>query len=184
MFLTRKSLLLAVLGCAGIASAAAQGVPQTILDCVDLKRDAARLTCFDREVATLTQRSAGVASTPTPLAPPAQTATPVVPAPQVAAPAKQDDFGLSGELARKRAEAKPKEDKPLEEIKATVTNVTKRPYGELMFELDNGQVWQQPEKKTNFEIKAGEHVRVTKGALGSFFLVADSGASTRVKRVR
>ncbi len=51
MFLTRKSLLLAVLGCAGIASAAAQGVPQTILDCVDLKRDAARLACFDREVA-------------------------------------------------------------------------------------------------------------------------------------
>ncbi len=69
MFLTRKTLSFAALCCLGIASAVAQEVPQTILDCTDLKRDAARLACFDREVAQLTHRSAGVAPTPQAAAP-------------------------------------------------------------------------------------------------------------------
>jgi hypothetical protein len=45
-------------------------------------------------------------------------------------------------------------------------------------------VWEQPERKASFDIKAGDHIRITKGAMGSFFLIADSGVSTRVRRVR
>jgi hypothetical protein len=184
MFLTGKSLSLAALCCLGIASAVAQEVPQTIVDCVDLKRDAARLACFDREVAQLTQRPAGVASTPIAPTPPAPIATPVAPTPQPSAAVKNDDFGMSGDLARKRAATQKDVEKPAESIEATLTKVTAKPYGELVFELDNGQVWQQLEAKKNFEIKEGTKVRIKKGAMGSFFLIADSGIATRAKRVR
>lgn len=187
MFLTGKTLPLAALCCLGIASAVAQEVPQTILDCTDLKRDAARLACFDREVAQLTQRPASVASTPTspaPPAPPAPIATPVVPAQQANVAPKNDEFGMSGDIARKRAAVQPEVEKPADSIEATLTKLTSRPYGELVFELDNGQVWQQLETKKNFEIKEGSKVRIKKGAMGSYFLIADSGVATRAKRVR
>jgi hypothetical protein len=184
MFLTRKSLPIAALCCLGMGSAIAQEVPQTILDCTDLKRDAARLACFDREVAQLTQGPAGVASAPTSPTTSVAAAAPVAPRQQPSAASKQDEFGLSGDLARKRAEVQMDAEKPLDSIDAAVTKVTTKPYGELVVELDNGQVWQQLEAKKNFEIKEGARVHIKKGAMGSFFLIVDSGLSTRARRVR
>jgi hypothetical protein len=175
-----------VIGLLSLATPAAfaQDLPPSVVACAIEKKDSKRLACFDREVAVVIQRAAGVA--PTQVAP-AQ-AAPSVPSVVTSQPqnASQtgDDFGLSGELARKRKAEQEKVAPARTELRAAVTKVTKKPYGELVMALDNGQIWEQPEKKSSFVIKEGENIRITQGAMGSFFLVADSGATTKVRRIR
>jgi hypothetical protein len=50
--------------------------------------------------------------------------------------------------------------------------------------LDNDQVWQESEHTRDLDLAAGQTVRIKPGVLGSFFLMLDSGLSTRVRRVR
>lgn len=169
----------------------AQNLPPGIIACAIERKDSARLACFDREVARLVQQSAGVAPAPSasvpaaPAAPPVAVTPPAAPAaPPVAATSTADEFGMSGEMARKRREEREKDAPPPAELRAAVTKISTKPYGEYVLELDNGQVWEQPERKNTFSIKQGEGVKITRGALGSFFLTTDSGASTKVRRIR
>jgi hypothetical protein len=180
----RKLLSFTGLCVLGISVAAAQEVPQSIVDCAALRKDSSRLACFDREVAELTHASQSVAPTQVTPAAPRPSAPFVAATPPQNASVKEDDFGVSGNLARKRSEEKKVVEAPLKELRAKVTNVTTKPYGELMLEFDNGQVWEQPEKKFAFLIKVGEGVVIKQHKLGSFFLTTDSGAVTRVRRVR
>jgi hypothetical protein len=55
--------------------------------------------------------------------------------------------------------------------------------GELIFTLDNQQVWIQSEVETGKRFNVGEMVHIEHGAMGSFWLAADRGRKTRVKRV-
>ena len=87
-------------------------------------------------------------------------------------------------MARQRGEAKKEADTGSRELHASVTGINSKPYGELVMELDNGQVWEQPERKSTFLVKTGENVVIRKHALGSYFLTTDSGATTRVRRIR
>jgi hypothetical protein len=50
--------------------------------------------------------------------------------------------------------------------------------------LDNDQVWQETEHTRDLDLAAGQTVRIKPGVLGSYFLMLDSGLSTRVRRVR
>jgi hypothetical protein len=50
--------------------------------------------------------------------------------------------------------------------------------------LDNDQVWQETEHSSYLELKTGQPVRITAGVLGSFYLMVESGRSTRVRRIR
>jgi hypothetical protein len=50
--------------------------------------------------------------------------------------------------------------------------------------LDNDQVWQESEHTRDLDLAAGQTVRIKPGVLGSFFLMLDSGLSTRVRRIR
>ena len=169
----------------GISTASGQGVvPQSIVDCASLRKDSSRLACFDREVAELTASAQSVQPAqvpPVPAAPPAPVVTATPPRNAIS---KEDEFGVSGNLARKRSDEKKTADTPLQELRATVANVKTKPYGELILELDNGQVWEQPEKKSTFLVKAGEGVAIRQHKLGSFFLTTDAGAVTRVRRIR
>jgi len=184
MSFIRKTVSVAGFFSLAMSTAFAQGLPQSVVDCSAQKYDAARLACFDREVARLTRPSETVASTQVPLAQSVPPTPAVAVVQQENTKSKVDDFGVSGELARKRKEAENEVDAPLETLQAAVTRVTTKAYGELVFELDNGQVWEQPEKKYALSIKAGQKVRITQGAMGSYFLAAESGATTRVRRVR
>ncbi len=184
MPLTRKTV--SAIGLLSLVSSAAfaQDLPPAVIACAIEKQDDARLACFDREVARVIRRAADVA--PAQVAPsavvpsaPAVATTP----PQKVTP-KDDDFGVSGKLARERQTEQEKVAPTPAELRAAVTKITKKPYGELVLELDNGQIWEQPEIKKSFTIKAGENIRITQGAMGSYFLVADSGATTRVRRIR
>jgi hypothetical protein len=166
------------------SSAFAQNLPPTLISCAIERKDSTRLACFDREVARLVQQSAGVAPTPSTPVAPAPLPPPVAAAPPVSASANSEEFGLSGDMARKRREEREKDAPAPAELRAAVTKVSTKPYGEYVLELDNGQVWEQPEKKNSFSIKQGEGVRITRGALGSFFLTTDAGATTKVRRIR
>jgi len=184
MSFSRKLLSFTGLLALGISPVFGQGVPQSIVDCASLRKDSSRLACFDREIAELTasaQSAAPARAVPAPTATPAPV---VVSSPPSNAISKEDEFGASGNLPRKRSDEKKPADTPLQELHGTVANVKTKPYGELILELDNGQVWEQPEKKSTFLVKVGEGVVIRQHKLGSFFLTTDAGAVTRVRRIR
>jgi hypothetical protein len=68
-------------------------------------------------------------------------------------------------------------------MSATVTVIDKRPRGELVVTLDNGQVWAQKNVDRYFPLEVGDPVEILAGALGSFRLIAGS-RSTAVTRVQ
>lgn len=184
MSFTGKLLSIAGLSSLAVSAAFAQSLPPSVAACAAEKDSLVRLMCFDREVAKYTQPAARVA--PTPAAPAVSTP----PAPAVAAtppPATSptaDDFGVSGKLARKRQEAKEEVAPATKELRAAVTKISSRPYGELVLELDNGQVWEQNEKKSTFVIKVGDNVVIKPAKFGSFMLSTEDGATSRVHRTR
>ncbi|MEP7242547.1 MAG: hypothetical protein ABI885_02565 [Gammaproteobacteria bacterium] len=69
-------------------------------------------------------------------------------------------------------------------LQAHVTKLAEQTGGKLVFTLDNGQVWRQSESTPPPNIKQGETVTITPGALGSFWLVGESRRSIRVKRTQ
>jgi hypothetical protein len=184
MSFTGKLLSIAALSSLAVSAAVAQSLPPGVAACASEKDSLVRLTCFDREVAKYTQPAASVA--------PAQAAPAVVtpPSPPVAATQppvaspSDDDFGVTGKLARKRQEAKEVGAPAVKELRAAVTRISSRPYGELVLELDNGQVWEQNEKKSAFVIKVGDNVVIRPAKFGSFMLSTEDGATSRVHRTR
>jgi hypothetical protein len=94
------------------------------------------------------------------------------------------EFGVQGsELARGRDEGETTREAAPKKITATLSAIEKRPRGELVFTLDNGQVWAQKEVGAYFPVKIGDPVAVLAGTLGSFRLVVANRA-TAVTRVQ
>lgn len=155
---------LAILASTAVAHAA--GEPR---ECVSVVEDAARLACYDAAFGRAGSRSPGAA-------------LPAISAAEAAAQAKKD-FGLSE--ADKRA-LDPERAGPMqpESITGNVTAVRKRPTGEWVVTLGNGQVWVQAESDTKAIIRVGDEVTVRKAALGSFVLVSANRVAMRVRRVK
>ncbi|MEK7415968.1 MAG: hypothetical protein AAB263_21910, partial [Planctomycetota bacterium] len=133
------------------------------------KDDAQRLACYDREADRLAQQQPATA-VPPPAAGTAQT--------------PEERFGYRGVLAREEYDRDKQETRRLEELVATVTEISARPDGALVMTLDNGQVWRQNRPDSFFHLKVGEQVKIEPAALGSFLLSGSSKRSTRVTRVR
>lgn len=82
-----------------------------------------------------------------------------------------------------KEQLKPKRSKrKTESITARVVKVSARPRGELIVELENGQVWVQSSVRW-FKVKPGDLVSITKYRMGGYSLRTEGGASTRVRRV-
>ena len=71
----------------------------------------------------------------------------------------------------------------VDQVSVTIVNVQKSSSGAHYFHTADGNVWKQS-GKGNWNLPVPFQARVKSGALGSYFLVAESGKSTRVKRVR
>ena len=139
------------------ALAADDDLAKRIAACTREQDDARRLACFDRAAAP-------------------KAAAPKVDATQT--------FGVQGsELARSREDSDSRPEGPPKRISASVTAIDKRPRGELVITLDNGQVWAQKEAGAYFPLKVGDPVAVLAGTLGSFRLIAGNRA-TAVTRVQ
>jgi hypothetical protein len=105
-----------------------------------------------------------------------------VPVAAATAQTAEQQFGLSQQQARATA-PKPVENKGPEKIQSAATEIKRKPLGELVISLENGQVWEQTEVDSTVHIKSGDAVTVSKAAFGSFMMT--SGHSTlRVRRVR
>lgn len=136
---------------------AADDLAERIAACTHEQDDARRLACFDRAAA------------------------PKAVAPKVDA---SQTFGVPGsELARSREDSDVHPEGPPKRISASVTSIDKRPRGELVITLDNGQVWAQKEAGAYFPLKVGDPVAILAGTLGSFRLIA-SNRATAVTRVQ
>jgi hypothetical protein len=98
-----------------------------------------------------------------------------------AAASSVDEFGMTEQLANQS----PDVDWPAEltEISATVTEVHKRPGGEHVVTLDNGQVWTEKRVEHGFRVKEGDTLVIKKGRMGGYRMIRGyySSAAIRVE---
>ena len=149
---------------------AAEVSSEALLACAKESNDARRLQCFDALVTELAPAPAA------PVAAAAAATTKPAPAPAPAITA-EERFGARGDL---KQEKQPE----LSDLTATVTEVGAKPYGQLVVTLDNGQVWTEIAAGSKLKVKTGDVVKIERGALGSYLLIAPSGRSSKVSRVR
>jgi hypothetical protein len=161
--------LAVLLSGAGLAPAkAAERTTDALLACANESDDAQRLRCFDAVVVALRKA-------PAPVAPAAAAA--VAPPPGAPAPTAEQKFGARGDI-------KPDKHEALTELTGTVTALGTKPRGELIVTLDNGQVWAEITTSSKIKLKTGDTVKIERGALGSYSLVAPNGRSSKVSRLR
>jgi hypothetical protein len=159
---------------AGLATAkASEHTSEALFACAGESDDVQRLRCFDAVVANLRKAPPAAATVAAPAA-----ASPA-PAPRPAAPAAtpEQKFGARGDI-------KPERHEDLSELSATVTALGTKPHGELIVTLDNGQVWAEIVTGSKVKLKTGDTVKIERGALGSYSLVAPNGRSSKVARIR
>lgn len=143
----------------GLAPAnAADRTTDALLACANEADDAQRLRCFDSVVAGLRK-------------------APAAPQPATAAPTPEAKFGARGDI-------KPDKHEELNELTGTVTALGTKPHGELIVTLDNGQVWAENATSSKVKLKIGDTVKIERGALGSYSLIAPNGRSSKVSRIR
>jgi hypothetical protein len=86
------------------------------------------------------------------------------------------------DIAHKRAPTEDYDNK--KEVRTGIIRALRQgPRGELIFTLDNNQVWRQDQPSPNISFSVGEAVRIEHGAMSSLWLVADHGRKTKVKRI-
>ena len=93
-----------------------------------------------------------------------------------------DKFGMTAEIAQKREPPEKRWVKD-ETLTGKIRALRQAPHGQLIFTLDNEQVWTQDEPSPNIRFSVGDAVRIEHGAMSSLWLVADHGRKTRVKRL-
>jgi hypothetical protein len=186
---TAKALTVLLLS-AACKRAGAQGVPGSLHDCMSITSDKQRLACFDREMAKLdsteTKHGApasddGKTNTQTSTGNPTSGAKAT--APSAASLTPERTFGLSGDqilqLEARQGGTPPAK---LKSLTAQIASVSHNAEGRWVFTLDNGQVWRQTETRS-FEASPGAAVRISSGAMGSFWIETSKHNWTRVERV-
>jgi hypothetical protein len=135
----------------------------SLIACGQITSDSARLSCFDREIAEIRKKN------PQPSA--------------SVAPTAEQKFGLSDKQVLELG-ATPGQVPTPTVLHAHIVNAPRYPIERQAFVLDNAQTWQQIELDLGFTVRIGQEVTISKGALGSYWLSADSHRATRVKRIR
>jgi biotin carboxyl carrier protein len=169
---------------AGLSYAhAADRATAALLTCANESDDAQRLRCFDAVVANLRTAPAAPAATaaaPSPAAAAPSRAAASAPAaaspPPASAPTAEERFGARGEIS-------PDRHQEIDELTGTVTEVGTKAHGELIVTLDNGQVWAEKQSGSKVKLKTGDTVKIERGAMGSYTLIAN-GRSSKVSRIR
>jgi hypothetical protein len=112
----------------------------------------------------------------------AELSQPVVVA--VEQPAVEPPLSAEDQFGREQLEKKKgKRGQGLTSINSRITSIKKRVRQEMVFYLENGQVWLQVTARFR-AIKEGAEVTINKARLGGYILTAENGVSTRVKRLR
>jgi hypothetical protein len=93
-----------------------------------------------------------------------------------------DQFGMTADVAHKR---NPEVFRPQrsEALTGKIVDLREGAQGQLIFTLDNGQVWAQVESRPSIHFAVGDAVHLEHGAMSSLWLAADRARKTRVKRI-
>jgi len=143
--------------------------------CAAVKDSAARLACYDAEFGKPSEAAFRAGAPPA-----AAAAVPSTSSADTGSKAR-DEFGLSE--ADRRALDPEKSAQP-QKMTDAIASIGRRPTGEMIFTLRNGQVWTQIEAETRSRVKVGDEVTIRKGSLGSFLLVGPDRIAVRVRRVK
>jgi uncharacterized cupin superfamily protein len=168
---------LQLLAAASIAAASSPGQ-----SCTGITSDAERLACYDKAFGRGVSTPSPSTGTPTAATAAAAAAGSAVAVVDPAEKARRE-FGLNEQGKRSLEENKTAATVP-ESITAAIKSTSRKPTGEQIFVLDNGQVWVESESNTPARVQPGDVVTVRKGALGSYLLVTPKRVATHVRRVK
>jgi hypothetical protein len=153
-----------------------------IQSCAKVTDDKARLACFDRQVAVLNAAEAHSADSGGGAVPAAGGSSIAAAGPKLT---PEQKIGLPrAKVDKLEAAAGTVPEPPLAAFSAGIRSVNIDAGQRQVFVLDNDQVWRQSETKPGFSVRPGDTVRISRGALGSFWLSANPHSATRVSRVR
>jgi hypothetical protein len=93
-----------------------------------------------------------------------------------------DRFGMTADIERRRDPVALQHAKD-EVLSGKISGVRQASEGQLIFTLDNRQVWVQAEAAPNVQFAVGEDVHIEHGAMSSLWLVADKHRKVKVKRL-
>lgn len=166
-------MLLLLPGVQAQAAEGAENATRGFIKCLELRDPDARLACYDRMAVAVVELGLALPGSSAPAvgaavaaAAPADAAAP--------APGPEQEFGLEEERAA-----------AVDSVKAGVIGGFRGWSGDTVFELDNGQVWQQTEAGRYEYSGEDREVIITRGFLGSFSLQAEGlNRTVRVKRVK
>ena len=174
----------AVVSVAAIDPARAEDAIAALRLCASQADDGMRLRCYDSEMRRLSE----VHAAPAVSAPVAAAAAPSRddgPVPAVTASMTPEEvFGFSGSVAQAEIDRRDERLNAVDKIEAAVTKVDRRPYGEWVVTLANGQVWAQKSVEPGVKVQAGDQVVIRRASLGSFLMSTPAGRSTRVSRIK
>ncbi len=179
-------------------AAFAQSGPTQVLACAAVENDLARLACYDDRNPPRKPSQPAVSATPSASQEGSASASRKVqdkaaPAAAAAAPSaasavdpapSEANFGLDESALRKKQIEEGKTPSHKDKMVAHVVSVSEKLQGGLLLKLDNDQTWTETEHRADLMIKPGESVTITQGMFGGFMLSAQSGLSTRVRRLR
>lgn len=189
-------MLIALLLGPACMRAGAQAVPPTVHACESITSDQQRLACFDHELAKLesaqtkpstatsSERNSNVQASAGAALPEKAAADTNTTAHAAKSLPPEQTFGLSGDQIR-ALEARQGGTPPpvkLKKLTAQIASVSRNSVGRWVIKLDNGQVWRQTETRS-FEASPGEAVRISTGAMGTYWLETGPHNWTRVERV-
>lgn len=138
-----------------------------LVDCRSITVPDERLTCYDREVASL-----DTAVTEDRVA--------VVDKEQVRE-ARRSLFGLR--LPSLRLFGGDNDSEEVTQVEGVITSVRRQPDGGIAFTLQDGAYWAQTDDRPVTDVvKAGTKVTLKKGALGSYFAAFERSVTVKVKR--
>ena len=167
-------LWLAVASLMGTASVfAADAQVEAGRQCAQVKDSLQRLVCYDR---VFLAGEAAAPAAPAAVAPRVvQVPAPVVTAAPAAVPVPVPAPAAAPSLGEERVQRKSKE-KPTEpsSLEATVTALKETRPAVFRLSLDNGQVWQQMDMSSVFQVAVGDTVRIEKGTMGGYRLTRTS----------
>jgi hypothetical protein len=92
-------------------------------------------------------------------------------------------FGLPSQTIAERETAAGLRKKDVQSITARISRISSRGSGQVVFDLDNHQVWQEVGPEGDLMAKAGDEVKIWRGMLGSFWLQASTGRGCKVTRL-
>ena len=148
--------------------------PDPLEACYQLPDGAPRLACFNRE---MQRRHSGGANAPATHSSGTSVTT-------ASAPDEREAASNATKPARVQRQRPLRPAERPSVVAARIARLLPQSHGEYLFELDNGQTWEQTEYVEHLYLRPQQSVQIVPGMFGSYFLTTAHGPRVRVRRTR